>query len=177
MTNDFYCDEVLSGNTEVKKVLETDHVLAYHHTRPFYPVHIVAIPKSHISSLITVEDSDNELLLELMGVIRKVAAMAPGGQGPAAMAGPATDAMSQAPAPPATGMAPPPQDMSAGKPVMASAEDAEPVSDAALTAAAQGVSPEELVHAEDMLNQNMAEQAGAASPMEAAAPPPAAPVA
>ncbi|KSU63136.1 HIT family hydrolase [[Bacillus] enclensis] len=75
MTNDFYCDEVLSGNTEVKKVLETDHVLAYHHTRPFYPVHIVAIPKSHISSLITLEDSDNELLLELMGVIRKVAAM------------------------------------------------------------------------------------------------------
>jgi histidine triad (HIT) family protein len=74
MTNDFYCDEVLSGKTEVKKVLETDHVLAYHHTRPFYPVHIVAIPKRHISSLITLEDSDNELLLELMGVIRKVAA-------------------------------------------------------------------------------------------------------
>jgi histidine triad (HIT) family protein len=81
MTNDFYCDEVLSGKTEVKKVLETDHVLAYHHTRPFYPVHIVAIPKRHISSLITLEDSDNELLLELMGVIRKVAAMVTGEHG------------------------------------------------------------------------------------------------
>lgn len=73
MTSDFYCDEVLSGKTEVNRVVETDNVLAYHHTRPFYPVHIVAIPKRHISSLITLEDCDNELLLELMGVIRKVA--------------------------------------------------------------------------------------------------------
>ena len=51
----------------MNKVLETEHVLAYYHTRPFYPVHIVAIPKKHISSLITLEESDNELLLELMG--------------------------------------------------------------------------------------------------------------
>ncbi|MBN8192975.1 HIT domain-containing protein [Bacillus sp. NTK074B] len=73
MTNDFYCDEVLSGKTEVKKVLETDHVLAYHHTRPFYPVHIVVIPKRHIPSLLTLEDDG--LLLGLMGVIKKVAQM------------------------------------------------------------------------------------------------------
>ncbi|MDX8342465.1 MULTISPECIES: HIT domain-containing protein [Rossellomorea] len=73
MTNDFYCDEVLSGKTEVKKVLETDQVLAYHHTKPFYPVHIVAIPKQHIPSLLTLEDDG--LLLELMDVIKKVARM------------------------------------------------------------------------------------------------------
>jgi len=75
LTQDFYCDEVLSGKTEVNKVMETENVLAYYHTRPFYPVHIVTIPKMHISSLITLEDSDNELLLELMGVIKKVAMM------------------------------------------------------------------------------------------------------
>ena len=75
MTEDFYCDEVLSGKTLVKKVLETENVLAYYHTRPFYPVHIVAIPKIHIPSLITLEESDNELLLELLKVIKKVATM------------------------------------------------------------------------------------------------------
>jgi histidine triad (HIT) family protein len=75
MTEDFYCDEVLSGKTQVNKVLETENVLAYYHTRPFYPVHIVAIPKKHIPSLITLEESDNELLLELLGVIKKVATM------------------------------------------------------------------------------------------------------
>jgi histidine triad (HIT) family protein len=74
MTEDFYCDEVLSGKTQVNKVLETENVLAYYHTRPFYPVHIVAIPKKHISSLIALEESDNDLLLELLGVIKKVAA-------------------------------------------------------------------------------------------------------
>ncbi|MFI8684862.1 HIT domain-containing protein [Rossellomorea sp. NPDC077527] len=73
MTSDFYCDEVLSGRTEVEEVMETDNVLAYHHTRPFYPVHIVAIPKEHIPSLLTLDEEDDELLLELMGVIKKVA--------------------------------------------------------------------------------------------------------
>ncbi len=54
-------------------MLETEHVLAYYHTKPFYPVHIVAIPKKHISSLITLEESDNDLLLELLDVIKQVA--------------------------------------------------------------------------------------------------------
>lgn len=75
MTEDFYCDEVLSGKTEVNKVLETENVLAYYHTKPYWPVHIVAIPKKHIPSLITLEESDNELLIELLGVIKKVATM------------------------------------------------------------------------------------------------------
>lgn len=60
MTEDFYCVEVLSGKTQVNKVLETENVLAYYHTKPFYPVHIVAIPKKHIPSFISLEDSDNE---------------------------------------------------------------------------------------------------------------------
>jgi histidine triad (HIT) family protein len=71
MTEDFYCDEVLSGRTEVRVVCETDNVLAYHHTRPFWPVHIVVIPKRHISSLLTIEDDG--LLLELLRVVREVA--------------------------------------------------------------------------------------------------------
>lgn len=73
MVEDFYCEEVLSGRTPVQKVIETDNVLAYHHTRPFYPVHIVAIPKKHISSLITLESDENDLLIELMNIIKKVA--------------------------------------------------------------------------------------------------------
>ncbi len=75
MTEDFYCEEVLSGKTQVNKVLETEKVLAYYHTKPFYPVHIVAIPKKHIPSLITLEESDDKLLLELLGVIKQVASM------------------------------------------------------------------------------------------------------
>lgn len=74
ITEDFYCEEVLSGRTPVQKVLETNNVLAYHHTRPFYPVHIVVIPKRHISSLISLEEGDNALLIEIMDILKKISA-------------------------------------------------------------------------------------------------------
>jgi histidine triad (HIT) family protein len=67
---DFYCEEVLSGKTTVEKVFETERVLAYHHTRPFWETHIVVIPKTHVDSLLTV---DNELLIELIDVVKIVA--------------------------------------------------------------------------------------------------------
>ena len=72
MTEDFYCDEVLSGNTPVEAVYETDRVLAYNHTRPFWPVHIVVIPKTHVGSLLTIDD--NELLIELLDAVKAVSA-------------------------------------------------------------------------------------------------------
>ena len=74
VTNDFYCREALSGHTPVRKVIETDNVLAFHHTRPFYPVHVVVIPKRHIASLLTLEKGDDNLLLELIEIVRQVAA-------------------------------------------------------------------------------------------------------
>src|SRR5437868_9862265 len=74
MSDDYYCEIVLRGIIEVAKIYETQNVLEYHHTRPFWETHIVVIPKRHISSLLTLENTDNELLLELFEVIRKVAA-------------------------------------------------------------------------------------------------------
>jgi len=74
ISQDFYCDEVLSGRTPVKVVAETDRALAYHHTRPFWPVHIVVIPKLHVPSLTDLGDSDPELLPHLLEVVRTVAA-------------------------------------------------------------------------------------------------------
>jgi histidine triad (HIT) family protein len=74
MGDDFYCDEVLSGRTPVSKVMETERVLAFHHTRPFWPVHIVVIPKQHVPSLIDLGQADVGLLHELLQVVREVAA-------------------------------------------------------------------------------------------------------
>jgi histidine triad (HIT) family protein len=73
MMDDFYCDEVLSGRTPVTKVIETNNVLAFHHTRPHWLVHIVVIPKKHVASLIELQDEDDELVLELVSVIKQVA--------------------------------------------------------------------------------------------------------
>ena len=69
MTSDFYCDEVFSGKTPVETVLETENVLAFKHTRPFWETHIVVVPKAHVESILTVGD---DLLIELFEVIKKV---------------------------------------------------------------------------------------------------------
>ena len=69
---DFYCVEVLSGKTAVEKVVETGHTLAFYHTRPFYEVHIVVIPKKHIASLLDVAEEDQEIVNDLFSVLQKV---------------------------------------------------------------------------------------------------------
>lgn len=73
-TEDFYCEQVLSGKTKVEKILETENVLAFYHTRPFWQIHIVVIPKRHISSLLAVDETETEIFLELFDVIKKVSA-------------------------------------------------------------------------------------------------------
>ncbi|SRR5258708_782258 len=70
---DFYCDEVFSGKTPVVKVFETDNVLAFHHTKPHWPIHIVVVPKKHICSLLELRPNDDALAVELLDVIKKVA--------------------------------------------------------------------------------------------------------
>jgi histidine triad (HIT) family protein len=73
MTEDFYCDEVLSGRTKVRIVRESADVLAYHHTRPYWPVHIVVIPKAHVPSLVDLGGADESILAKLLAVVREVA--------------------------------------------------------------------------------------------------------
>jgi len=74
MTEDFYCEEALSGRTPIQKLVETEQVLAFYHTRPYWPVHIVVIPKKHISSLLTLEPEDEPNVLELLATIKQLAA-------------------------------------------------------------------------------------------------------
>lgn len=73
MTEDFYCDEALSGRTTVTVVAETAEVLAFEHTRPFWPVHIVVVPKRHVPSLVDLGDASVDLLQRVLEVVRQVA--------------------------------------------------------------------------------------------------------
>jgi len=56
-------------NFEIVK--ETENVIAYHHTKPFWPVHIVVTPKHHVPSLLELDD---KLAIELLAVVKEVAA-------------------------------------------------------------------------------------------------------
>lgn len=70
---DFYCDEVLSGKTPVEKVFETEQTLAFYHTRPYYEVHIIVIPKKHILSFLTISSEENEILIDVLQVVKQIA--------------------------------------------------------------------------------------------------------
>ncbi|MER6443642.1 HIT family protein [Streptomyces venezuelae] len=73
--SDFYCNQVLSGRVDVERVVETERVLAYHHTNPAHPVHIVVVPKEHVPSLTDLGDAGPALLAEVLTVVQQVAAM------------------------------------------------------------------------------------------------------
>lgn len=72
--SDFYCQQAIPGLVEINRVMETERVLAFHHTRPAYPVHILVVPKEHVPSLIDLGDSGPELFAEVMDVVARVAA-------------------------------------------------------------------------------------------------------
>ena len=74
MSDDFYCDEALSGRTPVDVVVDTPDVLAFHHTRPFWPVHIVVVPKRHVPSLTDLGGASVDLLTRVIEVVRSIAA-------------------------------------------------------------------------------------------------------
>jgi len=76
MTNtgcDFYCEKILRGKIDVQVYLENDLVFAFHHSNPLWENHVVLLPKKHVESLLDLEESDNELLLELMRAAKKIA--------------------------------------------------------------------------------------------------------
>lgn len=67
--NDFYCEQIFSGKIQIKKVAETDGVLAFYHTKPTWTFHVVVVPKKHVLNLL---DIDQSTLLEVLNVIRKI---------------------------------------------------------------------------------------------------------
>ena len=72
---DFYCDQVLSGKLKVSVVFETERVLAFHHTQPFFERHVVIVPKQHIESLTSPEAADGNLSAEFLTAINHVASI------------------------------------------------------------------------------------------------------
>lgn len=70
---DFYCDEILSGKTPVDKIVETDHLVAYHHTDPYWEVHVVVVPRRHIESLASLDGHDEALIVDFMRTLSELA--------------------------------------------------------------------------------------------------------
>jgi len=73
MTNDYYCDFILNNKVKIKKEKETDNLLAFHHTKPSYPLHIVIVPKKHVVNLTDLNDMNliKEVFEIAADIIRK----------------------------------------------------------------------------------------------------------
>jgi histidine triad (HIT) family protein len=75
MTDCLFC-RMVAGEIEPDIVLETDQVLAFRDIRPQAPVHVLVIPKRHVSTLDDFPQDDPTLAAALFEATREVAAKA-----------------------------------------------------------------------------------------------------
>lgn len=65
--------KIVNGEIPSKKVYEDEHVVAFEDINPIAPVHILTIPKKHISSVLDIKEEDKELIGNLHLALQKVA--------------------------------------------------------------------------------------------------------
>ena len=73
--------KIISGELPANNVYEDDEVLAFHDLHPNAPVHVLVIPKKHISRLAEATKEDKELLGKLQLVAANIAKEAGIGDG------------------------------------------------------------------------------------------------
>jgi histidine triad (HIT) family protein len=70
---DWYCEDVLWGKLAVDVVYDDDLVLAFHHPKPTAEIHVVVIPKEHITSLLDPKARDGDVLTSMITAIQETA--------------------------------------------------------------------------------------------------------
>ena len=72
MEDCLFC-KIIKGEIPSTKVYEDDEILAFNDINPAAPIHILVIPKKHITSLVHMEIEDEALVGKIYGVINKIA--------------------------------------------------------------------------------------------------------
>ena len=72
MEDCLFC-KIIKGEIPSSKVYEDDEILAFKDINPAAPIHILVIPKKHITSLIEIEESDERLIGKIYKTINKIA--------------------------------------------------------------------------------------------------------
>ena len=71
--NDCLFCKIISGEIPSNKVFEDDQTLAFRDIAPQAPVHILIIPKKHITSWYAAKDEDDALLAHMMRTVSTLA--------------------------------------------------------------------------------------------------------
>ncbi|NDG41155.1 MAG: histidine triad nucleotide-binding protein [Betaproteobacteria bacterium] len=69
--NCLFC-KIVAGQIPSRKVYEDDELLAFHDIAPWAPVHILIIPKLHITSMVDVTLEHQALLGKMMAISPKL---------------------------------------------------------------------------------------------------------
>lgn len=75
MENCIFC-KINSGEIPSNKVYEDDKIKAFYDLDPQAPVHVLVIPKKHISSMDEIKEDDIEIIGYMMSKIKDIAKMA-----------------------------------------------------------------------------------------------------
>ena len=65
--------KIVDGDIPSDTIYEDDQIIAFKDLDPQAPIHFLVIPKKHITSLATLEDSDSDLIAHIMKSIKKLA--------------------------------------------------------------------------------------------------------
>ena len=72
MDNCLFC-QIARGEIPSRKVYEDDEVFAFHDIHPLRPLHLLVIPKRHITSLAEVSEADTSTLGKMLVVANQLA--------------------------------------------------------------------------------------------------------
>lgn len=56
----------------VKRLRETDTLMAFYHPKPSYPFHVILVPKKQIPTLIDLNPNDSAFLCDLFSVVQSL---------------------------------------------------------------------------------------------------------
>ena len=72
MKEDCIFCKIIKGEIPSSKVYEDEEILALNDINPAAPIHVLVIPKKHITSLATMEDGDEKIISKIYKVIMKL---------------------------------------------------------------------------------------------------------
>lgn len=70
--NCIFC-KIIEGEIPSNKVYEDEDILAFYDIAPAAPIHVLVIPKKHITSLAEMEDGDEKIIGKIYKVINEIA--------------------------------------------------------------------------------------------------------
>jgi histidine triad (HIT) family protein len=65
MTDCIFC-KIVAGDIPARKIYEDEEVVAFHDINPAAPVHFMIVPKLHVTSLESCDESHREILGKIM---------------------------------------------------------------------------------------------------------------